>query len=671
MSGQNQANQTGYMYNFGFFPDQGNNSNSLNVVPANQLALLTDVKIVNAQDQQVLTFQTDDNKWHNDNIEQIVAHENGPGNYNLTTIELGTGASVGSSSTAMAIGSTDVGSYVTSAVVTGDFGICISNLASTAAGGALVVGGLCNAAGGSVAIGNGVNVTGTSSIGIGSLAVMVSSNNALAIGQSTNATANNAIAIGGYQTAATSASGLGSMAIGNFAVAGGRGNVCIGAGGNALGDYCITIGPNYDGITTGASSGISNSISIGNNSMTPFGDYGISMGLNSQSSGIGSLCIGGTTGDNFTLGQYSLANSDFSLALGSACAVNGIGSIGIGNNVTVGVTGATPVGAIAIGQNSVVGGSADNAIAFGSSTNSATSGAMAIGPTGAQAFGVNSIAFGYQTIANNTSEVVIGDSAVASGAYGVVIGGNASSSSAGLDAVAIGGDASSGASVTASHGTAIQAGSVASGTNSIAFGFNSTASGGNSISLGQSCTSSAKDAFCIGDAMTAGATGAIVMGSGFSTNNGQNSMLFSTGPSYTNATQNTVIFNVPNDEVFRMCDPTVTANYIFNRVSGATGASTITLGPNDVIGGFYRLSNSGSVTVALPSGAQLDAAVPNHYIGMGFRCTIFCSNAGTIGSILGSSGITKIGTPVGASVVYLDFYKFGVAQYFVTIVSSV
>ena len=278
----------------------------------------------------------------------------------------------------------------------------------------------------------GASASGVRSIAIGA-AASTSGVSALAIGVAASATGNSSISIGnvGNTASASSATQFSSIAIGS------GGNT--GTGAQSTGAASLAIGSG-DGNNSGATASAESAIAIGPGS-APNNLPGavasalrsIALGTGASNSGISALAIGVgaiATGNS----SISIGNVDNGQQLGSASNATQFGSIAIGSG------GASTPGPQSTGASSLAIGSADgnNAGAIASAE-----GATAIGPAfngvanGAVAGGLRSVAIGTGASVSQNDAIVLGN--VGTNAVSIGIGTNTPSAKLTISGTGFGG----------------------------------------------------------------------------------------------------------------------------------------------------------------------------------------------------------------------------------------
>jgi len=236
----------------------------------------------------------------------------------------------------------------------------------------------------------------------------------------------------------TTATGGGSTAMGTETTASGDASTAMGEGTKALGDSSLAIGD-----TTIA--GGSNSTAMGINTIAS-GDTSVAMGSGTTASGIASTAMGVTT----------IAGGSNSTAMGSGTTASGTNSVAMGNTTT-----AVGANSVAMGSNTKASGVASTAMGVLTSASADFSTAMGIGT---EASGNNSTAMGDNTEASGYASTAMGRSTTASGSDSTAMGFFTEASGLRSTSMGIGTDASGN-------------NSTAMGDNTEAFGYASTAIG--------------------------------------------------------------------------------------------------------------------------------------------------------------------------------------------------
>lgn len=177
-------------------------------------------------------------------------------------------------------------------------------------------------------------------------------------------------------------------------------------------------------------------------------------------------------------------------------------------------------------------------------------------------------------------------------------------------------------------GSAITVTGAGSAAGAVVFGRNNTLSATTGlvdgvvlVGTGHSCvagTSSVSGAIAIGTGVTigTGAIGSITLGHSI-TNGTPNSLLVAPGG-------NPSLF-VPAQQY---------GNYCFHtNFPGTVTATTYTMTPSDLLGGYFRFNATGAVAVTPPLGSDMDAYVgltQNLWVGMTFLCFIQKLNTGNL-----------------------------------------
>ncbi|WP_153077269.1 ESPR-type extended signal peptide-containing protein [Paraburkholderia bonniea] len=267
------------------------------------------------------------------------------------------------------------------------------------------------------------------------------------------------------------------------ATASGADTVAIGGLANAQGDNSVAIGP-------GAVAKASNSVAIGRNSVTSE-EYTFSVGSAGAERRIINVADGINASDVVTLGQLNALRAELKKPLSRMAdpAVHLLDATPDADMLPIGAAG--PLSDYIAVSPKVTGAKAS---ADASSTNS-----MAIGPR-ASVQGDLSLAVGAGAATNFASSTAVGSQAATNGLNNVVVGAKASTGSNATDAVVVG------------------AGSAANGVGSIAVGTSTTVHGDNSIGIGKGILIGigATDSLAIGTGAAVGAkvTNAIALGSG-------------------------------------------------------------------------------------------------------------------------------------------------------------
>jgi autotransporter adhesin len=233
-----------------------------------------------------------------------------------------------------------------------------------------------------LAIGRQATATGINSIYVGALQSGIAGS---------GATANNAIAVGTDVTA----SGVGSVAMGNFTVASGTNSVALGTS-SATASAAVAIGRANVASATNA----------------------LALGFTSLAQAASTIAIGDTNTVAAAAGAGAIAGGHNSQVLGGTGAVafgegqtaNGNGAVAIGDPNS-----ATGNGAVAVGANNTANG--DGAVAQGNGNNAQGVGSVAIGNTSG-ALGAGSVALGNTATANNANDVALGSGSTTAAAVG-------------------------------------------------------------------------------------------------------------------------------------------------------------------------------------------------------------------------------------------------------------
>ena len=187
----------------------------------------------------------------------------------------------------------------------------------------------------------------------------------------------------------TTASGLGSLAVGSSTLASSSGSV-------AMGTTTVASGPN--------------SLAIGSSTLAS-GSSGVAMGSTTSASGPNSLALGSSTSASASasvaMGSSTIASGPNGVAAGSRTTASGSASVALGSSTT-----ASGGGSMAIGSFTTAGGG--DSLAVGSSTVASGSRALA-GGISSQAIGATSLAFGDNVRADGTGSIALGSFAAAIG----------------------------------------------------------------------------------------------------------------------------------------------------------------------------------------------------------------------------------------------------------------
>lgn len=330
---------------------------------------------------------------------------------NAGSLELGNGATVGSSVNSIAIGTNACGQSGTAVGANSN----AQNSASSAFGNGAVATGNS-----STALGCGAKAFGNYSVALGDNACALQ-NNAMALSNSAVANGSSAIAIGlnneAVGTRATAingtACGTGSVAIGSGAFANGSTNIAIGCNAQTTN--------NFDGIAVGRLSRAGlRSTSIGCNSYTT--TLGVAIGNDARACSTGSVAIGRSAGNSsgtintaFVSIGYNANNS--SANIGQSSVAVGINNCSIGNcSISIGrQSEAVANDSIAIGTRSC----SQTGTAFG--VDSYSNGGFAMG-NDSYSNGSNTFALGTQSCANAINAFAFGFNSIVTGNTAIGLG---------------------------------------------------------------------------------------------------------------------------------------------------------------------------------------------------------------------------------------------------------
>jgi hypothetical protein len=412
--------------------------------------------------------------------------------------------------------------------------------------------------------------------------------------------------------------------------------VTIGAGGSAN-IMCV------NGVWTLTTVSASNSTVLGlsidaNERAISSGDSGIAVGNAAESSGNYSIAIGG---DSLAAGVGQVVAGYTAVA--TSAATNAV-VIGLAANcqtatqsVTIGPN-AHNAGAsgVAIGDQATVNGINAVAIGYTAITNNAI-GAVAIGPAASVTTGSNyGVAIGAASQAQTTSAIAMGNGSNAAGSLSLAIGASATAaanqtmavgngaSCSGTGAMSVGYNAVCG---TATNGMAIGNSASAQANNSLAIGYmtNVNSSSTNSIAVGQTASTTAANAIVVGPSVNGGAS-SIILAANTNLNN----------------TISGVVRMATTSEIFRANAP-ATGGIMYNIVP----ATTLTPSATQLLGGWIYVNST--VTITLPTGTNMSAAVAGIWTGATFMCVLVpTSNAVTI-TVAGATGMVLYGLSTAAA----------------------
>lgn len=495
----------------------------------------------------------------------------------------------------------------------------------------------------------------------------------------------------GYPPGYTSTVGY-AVAIGSGASATTNGTVALGAGSYAVFTEAVAVG----GDDTSTSSNAANAteiatIAIGNNSLAN-DPYNIAIGMNAVSTDSSNL--GGT----IAIGAGALANNTESIAIGggqdatNASTASGLRSIAIGTY------------AVASGQNAIAIGSGTNtqtttattgAIAIGTDSNAASS-SLAIGGGGGatptEANGSFSVSVSGQNRSNGTGVTSIGYiMTLLSPNYIVAVGSRCQIDAYG--GIAIGGGSASGVNTsiitsTSYYGVAIGQAARATagpGSGAVALGAAAYAGGSRSIAIGGDPTANSGTTTGIvlaneyGGVVQNGRSFAIAIGGrckssvgnqatalGYQTR-ASNTSAFSIGPGVSNSVATSIALGSTSELVkFHLAS---TGGFHQRLVKNTDSTTTPTLTTTHVLGQYFTLTNTGAVTVTLPSSTDFDndsQLAGNLYVGLSFSLILGAgSGTTTIAITLGAGQIAYGLTTAGGAGESrnLMFYRTGTATY--------
>lgn len=328
------------------------------------------------------------------------------------------------------------------------------------------------------------------------------------------------------------ASGIGATALGSLAAADVLGGLAVGYAAHSAGQNTISLGFQaysaginsiYLGARSAAGTGAlsGGAIAVGTDVTASAGNTvaigsfaratevsATSLGAEANAAGLRSLALGYRANaaalDAVAQGNSASAGGQNAVAIGFQTIASQLNSIHIGSRTVAG-TGATAVGAIAIGTD--VAASQTNAVAVGLQSRAAAQSAVALGANAA-ATGPAAMALGSGTVANNVNAVALGAAASSSGAGATALGTFVNAS--GANSTAVGGGASAGGERAFAAGRTANA----TGTDALAIGTLADAAGLSSAALGNLADASADFALALGNQAVSSGVGSIAAGSG-------------------------------------------------------------------------------------------------------------------------------------------------------------
>ena len=318
-----------------------------------------------------------------------------------------------------------------------------------------------------------------------------------------------AIAIGKSGSTAPQATDENAIAIGQAAIANGRGGVALG---NDTRSAQNAIAAAWDSQATGK-----NSVAVGTGTRAT-GLSSTAVGDGAQATANGAVALGQSTesaGNSVAAGFNAKARSNNTVAIGVEANNDG----GITNNassVSVGVaTRARAVGSMAMGVSADASGKYSLALGSGD-----VSGDYTDGTNHPSASGEKSIAIGHNSNASDESAIAIGSSSISDKTSATALGRNTTatgvnSSAIGAYSIASDTDATAlgrNANATAAQSTALGTYSKAFGTYSTGVGYQANASGSNSTAVGVSAKANKEGASAMGPGARAYGNGAISFG---------------------------------------------------------------------------------------------------------------------------------------------------------------